>query len=82
MTIQMVIIDRLNQLLRIPKIGKLYLIYLLASETPYSRRYDISTATRHPNYSEETDTNDIAVIRLRRAISFNTAIGPVCLPFR
>lgn len=80
MITQMVISGRLKQILRTSKIGKI--CYLLGSETPYSRRYDISAATRHPDYSEENDTNDIAVIRLRRAISFNTAVGPVCLPFR
>lgn len=54
----------------------------LGSDTSYARRYDILSATRHPDYSEDTDTNDIAVVRVKRAIAFNTAVGPVCLPFR
>lgn len=54
----------------------------LGSDTSYARRYDILSATRHPDYSEDNDTNDIAVVRVKRSIAFNTAVGPVCLPFR
>lgn len=59
-----------------------YLKFILASETPYTQRYEISSSTRHPNYSSEKDINDIAVIKVKRAITFNAGVGPVCLPFK
>lgn len=40
------------------------------------------SATRHPNYSDDKDINDIAVIRMRRSIAFNSGVGPICLPFK
>ncbi|XP_052862892.1 chymotrypsin-2-like [Anopheles cruzii] len=39
--------------------------------------YGIGQIIVHPNYNEWTQENDIAVLRLRRTIHFNTAIFPV-----
>lgn len=57
-------------------------VFYLASETPYSKKYEIASVSRHPNYSSEKDINDIAIVMTRRPISFNTAVGPACLPFK
>lgn len=55
---------------------------LLASETPYTQKYEIASLVRHPSYSSEKDINDIAIIRLRQPIAFNNGVGPACLPFK
>lgn len=60
----------------------LFFRFFIASETPYARKYEIMSIVRHPVYSSQKDTNDIALITLRRPISFNAGVGPVCLPFR
>lgn len=61
---------------------KLIFRLLLASETPYTQKYEIASAVRHPSYSSEKDINDIALITLRQPITFNTGVGPACLPFK
>lgn len=61
---------------------KLIFRLLLASETPYTQKYEIAAAVRHPSYSSEKDINDIALITLSKPIAFNTGVGPVCLPFK
>lgn len=55
---------------------------LSASETPYTQKYEVASAVRHPSYSSEKDINDIAVITLRKPIAFNQGVGPICLPFK
>lgn len=56
--------------------------HIVASETPYAKRYEIASAIQHPAYSMEKDTNDIGLLKLRRPIAFNAGVGPVCLPFK
>lgn len=58
------------------------LLHSTASETPYTRKYEVASAVRHPNYSSEKDINDIAIITVRRPMAFNPGVGPVCLPFK
>ncbi|XP_069668898.1 venom serine protease-like [Periplaneta americana] len=36
----------------------------------------------HPDYNSATQMNDIAVIRVNKAIIFSYEVGPACLPFR
>lgn len=43
------------------------------------RDYTISNAIRHPNYTRTRNYNDIALLRLSRAVSFNRYIKPACL---
>lgn len=52
------------------------------NETQFSALYRISQIVIHPEYTSQGDKNDIAVIQTTRPITFNEAVGPVCLPFR
>ncbi|XP_055317480.1 venom serine protease-like [Sitodiplosis mosellana] len=56
--------------------------YRNPSETPYTQKYAIASAVRHPSYSSEKDINDIALITLAKPIAFNNGVGPICLPFK
>ncbi|XP_058804325.1 venom protease-like [Phymastichus coffea] len=41
----------------------------------------IRRAVIHPGYSAVNQANDIAVLKLRRPVTFTRAIHPICLPF-
>jgi len=54
--------------------------YKSSSDTPYAAIYAVQSYVNHPNFNANTNVNDITIIRTQRAIAFNTAVGPVCLP--
>jgi hypothetical protein len=46
-------------------------------------RFNMRAVYMHPQYSEETQENDIAVVELNRAVDFNNPrFGFICLPTR
>uniref|UniRef100_A0AB38ZET7 limulus clotting factor C n=1 Tax=Oncocephalus sp. TaxID=2944721 RepID=A0AB38ZET7_9HEMI len=47
---------------------------------PFARDIEVDKVIDHPDYSDKTNTNDIALLILKESIKFNNAIGPVCLP--
>ncbi|XP_056646082.1 trypsin-1-like [Diorhabda sublineata] len=44
------------------------------------RDYDVAEIIQHPNFVVATYENDIAILKLKTAISFNTYMWPICLP--
>lgn len=42
--------------------------------------FDVTEVAPHAQYSQDTHTNDIAVLRLNRATAFTVGILPICLP--
>lgn len=46
------------------------------------RDIEVSRIRQHPDFQRDTFMNDIAVLRLKRPVSFNEYIRPVCLPNR
>lgn len=53
------------------------------NETIYTELYELEMFHRHENYEDDsfTQDNDIALIKFKRPIAFNLAVGPACLPF-
>ncbi|XP_044265432.1 ovochymase-1-like [Tribolium madens] len=51
-------------------------------DTPYAAVYKISNMISHPNYDQNTQVNDLAVLQTEKPIEFSLFVGPVCLPFR
>ncbi|XP_050033992.2 uncharacterized protein [Dermacentor andersoni] len=43
---------------------------------------EVSRIRAHPSFQKDTFMNDIAVLRLKRTVTFNEYIRPVCLPER
>ncbi|CRK89320.1 CLUMA_CG003079, isoform A [Clunio marinus] len=54
-----------------------------SSETIYTESYELEKYVRHENYSREAYEQDfdIALIRTVKAIVFNAAVAPACLPW-
>lgn len=52
------------------------------NDTSYSQLYVVAAYEIHPNYNQNSQTFDIAIIRTRRAMLFSQYVGPICLPFR
>lgn len=44
------------------------------------QKIGVTRQTKHPQYNENTNDNDFAVIELSRAVTFSNSIMPVCLP--
>ena len=42
---------------------------------------EVEEVRRHEQFESRTYKNDIAVLKLRRPVSFTRAISPVCLPY-
>jgi len=51
------------------------------SPSPYQRTHQIEQIIIHPQWDSTTVDNDIALIKLTTEISYNSKVGPVCLPF-
>lgn len=53
------------------------------NETIYTESYELEGYMQHESYSQDSFTQDydIAMIKFKRPIAFNLAVGPVCLPF-
>lgn len=54
--------------------------YHTSADTPYAALHRAEHIFVHPAY-DLGDNADIAVIRTWTQLSFNVAVGPVCLPF-
>uniref|UniRef100_A0A182N2U8 Peptidase S1 domain-containing protein n=1 Tax=Anopheles dirus TaxID=7168 RepID=A0A182N2U8_9DIPT len=54
------------------------------SDSPYTALLLLASIKIHEGYSSasSTSTNDIAIVRTRTEIVFNTGVGPVCLPIK
>jgi len=51
------------------------------SASPYQKTHKIKRIIIHPQWDSNTIDNDIALIELTKEISYNSKVGPVCLPF-
>lgn len=51
-------------------------------ESAFTNTYKIEQVIPHSDFNDETQQNDIALIRVDETILFNTGVGPVCLPFK
>lgn len=60
---------------------KIFLINI-GGDTLYSQTIPLVAATINPGYNQVTYDNDIAIVQTATPISYNQAVGPVCLPFR
>lgn len=54
--------------------------YNTGADTPYAALYTLSYLFVHPSY-RQGDDYDVAVARTTTPITFNAAVGPVCLPY-
>ncbi|KAL7020711.1 hypothetical protein ACKWTF_011620 [Chironomus riparius] len=54
-----------------------------ANETIYTESYELEEFMQHEGYSQDSFTQDydIALIKFKKPIAFNLAVGPACLPF-
>ncbi|XP_008066754.1 transmembrane protease serine 2 [Carlito syrichta] len=46
----------------------------------YGSGYRVEKVISHPSYDSKTKNNDIALMKLQTALSFNDRVKPVCLP--
>ncbi|KAJ6647068.1 Venom serine protease [Pseudolycoriella hygida] len=51
------------------------------TDTNEARVYAILRYIEHPNYSSETDLNDIGLVQTVLQMTWSRGVGPVCLPF-
>ncbi|XP_049295548.1 venom serine protease-like [Anopheles funestus] len=56
----------------------------IGSDSPYTALLLLASIKIHEGYSSSTSSssNDIAIVRTRSEILFNTGVGPVCLPIK
>ncbi|XP_075409407.1 transmembrane protease serine 12 [Tenrec ecaudatus] len=47
----------------------------------YSRKIKINAIIVHPDFNFESYVNDIALFQLKKAVTYNDYIQPICLPF-
>lgn len=40
----------------------------------------VSSIVRHRNFDVNSYNHDVALLRLRKAVSFNKSVRPICLP--
>ncbi|CRL05673.1 CLUMA_CG018706, isoform A [Clunio marinus] len=52
------------------------------SETPFTKLLKIASFTNHPTFSQETNADDIALIRIQNSMTFTYGVQPACLPFK
>lgn len=48
---------------------------------PSGKDYNISETSVHPDYKFTEAYDDVAVIKLRKSISFSSSVRPICLSF-
>lgn len=56
--------------------------FVSGDETKFAAAYRLSRAVIHPGYTTEGEKHDIALIQTTHPMTFNEAVGPVCLPYR
>jgi len=54
--------------------------YKIGTDTPYATLIPVQSYLNHPGFNSNTNLNDISIIKTQRSITYNVAIGPVCLP--
>ncbi|RWS08533.1 prophenoloxidase activating enzyme-like protein [Dinothrombium tinctorium] len=57
--------------------------YNIEKETPDDAAQDfaVESVITHSEYNSKTYLNDIAILKLKRSVSFSKRISPICLPF-
>ncbi|XP_063709015.1 venom serine protease-like [Culicoides brevitarsis] len=53
----------------------------VGNDTSFAALYLIEKITRHEDYNSVTYANDIALMKTKKEIKFNIAVGPACLPY-
>lgn len=54
--------------------------YATNNDTPYAALYPVQSYLNHPSFNPQTSACDVSIIRTQRSITYNVAVGPVCLP--
>jgi len=56
--------------------------YKSNTDTPYAALYGVRSCLNHPSFNPNSNANanDIAILYTQKSITFNVAVGPVCLP--
>jgi len=65
------------------ELGKVYLVagaFDRSGEGDYEQSSDYKVAQKHEKYNRRTYENDIAIVKLAKAINFTDAVQPICLP--
>lgn len=52
------------------------------SDSPYTKLERIKEFLIHPNFDEETNANDIALVKTVNPLTFTKGVQPACLPFK
>ncbi|OCT93741.1 hypothetical protein XELAEV_18011411mg, partial [Xenopus laevis] len=63
-----------------PSLWKAFVGKLVMPSNYDSSAYYVDKIIVHPNYSSQTKHNDIALMKLKKSIVFNSVSRPVCLP--
>lgn len=56
--------------------------YNSLTESPFTRRYDVTRKVIHPNYQAAQRKNDLGLLQTSIIITFNAGVGPCCLPIK
>lgn len=56
--------------------------YSTGNDTDATMIYGVESNITHPNYSPQTQMNDISILKLKGKIQYNDKVGPACLPFQ
>lgn len=54
----------------------------IGSDSPYTKLERIKEFLIHPKFDEETNANDIALIKTVNPLTFTKGVQPACLPFK
>lgn len=52
----------------------------ISSDNPFKVSVGVEAVVSHPKYDSMTVDNDIAMLRLSKAVEYNQAVAPICLP--
>lgn len=58
-----------------------YLIGVGSNDLSATVKHEVEEIKVHPNYDNHQFYNDIALVRLKKKLTFNEAVRPICLPF-
>lgn len=54
--------------------------YYEQDKTKWAKLYDVDQFIIHPKYNGTKGVHDLAMVRTKKEIQYNAAVGPVCLP--